>query len=466
MEEGDGLPSIICIDCRQLIDIAYEFKCQVENSDIKLRNAFLTKETSLSLTHSINKVISDAISDEFSQKPIPCNIENRSLPLNDISSKIDHFSVHSNEQSVSSSLNNSTNIIEFDINETCEEKHEPEENFIYRDNEKLNISETLQEDDNSSRIDDNIHENNESNLDINFEDDYVKIEETENRLEFTNDKIEKIETIDDNINENCNDFDDEETPLICRTQRLKCPKCIKLFSTRTALEKHVIMHKSKTKLRYVCYMCEKQFSHVGKLKSHYQDVHEKNKDDEKFDKNDINNKQNEKEENSSSSSSSSEKKSLKFSCKVCSKQFTYHKSFISHAKIHHEYNNTDELINESFPSKDIESSSKSKDIETDDDEMLSEGLQCTKCGKLFATKRNLKRHLLTHTGLKYNCPMCGKEFSRVDKLKEHEQSKHKDELFGELSEDDFDGSADNDNKSSDHQENRKKVINKIFFHNF
>lgn len=465
VEEGDGLPSIICPDCLQLVDIAYDFKCQVENSDMKLRNTFLTKD-SLSLTHSINKVISDAIADEFSQKVVSCNIENQSPPLNNISSKIEHFSVHSNEQLVSSPLNNSTNMIAFNITENCAEKHEPvteviEKNFIYQESEKLNISETLQEH-NSSRVDENIHQNAEGHLDIDFEEEYVKIEEAQNRLEFKNDKIEKIPStleVANNVTENCNDFDDaddddnEEIPLISRTQKLKCPKCIKLFSSRTALEKHVIVHKSKTKLRYVCYLCEKQFSHVGKLKSHYQDVHEKNKEDDKSEQNEINETENSKRIDKERHSS--EKKAFKFSCKVCSKQFTYHKSFISHAKIHHEYK-ADELINESLPPKDTYGLSKSKEVESDDEEMLTEGLQCTKCGKLFATKRNLKRHLLTHTGLKYNCAMCGKEFSRVDKLKEHEQSKHKDEIFGDLSEDGFDDGTDNDNKSPDLPENRKK----------
>lgn len=460
MEEGDGLPSIICPDCRQLVDIAYDFKCQVENSDMKLRNAFLSKgTTTLSLTHSINKVISDAISsDEYSQKQIHCNVDNRSQPLSDISSRIDHFSVHSNEELVSSSLSNSANIMGFDIAGGCVEKNEPvneiiEENYIYRNEDKLNIS-------NSSRINENIHQSNESELDINFHEEYIKVEEAQNRLQFTGDKIDDIDEtseIMNSVTENCHDSDDEETPLICRTQKLKCPKCIKTFSNKELLDKHVIMHKPKTKLRYVCYLCEKQFSHVGKLKTHYQDAHEKNRDDEKLDKNEINEMENVKRtEKIERDGHSSEKKSNKFSCKVCSKQFTYHKSYVSHAKIHHEYN-LDELGNELVLSKDTECSSKSKD-ESDDEEMLSEDLQCTKCGKLFATKRNLKRHLLTHTGLKYNCPMCCKEFSRIDKLKEHEQSKHKNEMFGELSEDGFDEGTDNDNKSSDILENRKKVI--------
>ena len=87
----------------------------------------------------------------------------------------------------------------------------------------------------------------------------------------------------------------------------------------------------------------------------------------------------------------------------------------------------------------------------DKDDMLSANIQCNQCGKLVATQRNLKRHLLTHSGLKYKCSICNKEFSRPDKLREHHQLKHK-EVFGK---------SDSENESSDDNSqeiNSKKVL--------
>jgi hypothetical protein len=87
----------------------------------------------------------------------------------------------------------------------------------------------------------------------------------------------------------------------------------------------------------------------------------------------------------------------------------------------------------------------------EDDDMPAASIQCNQCGKLVATLRNLKRHLLTHSGLKHKCSICSKDFSRPDKLREHQQLKHKEELFGK---------SDSDNESSDDNNvsaNRKKV---------
>ncbi|XP_006824171.1 uncharacterized protein LOC102800530 [Saccoglossus kowalevskii] len=55
--------------------------------------------------------------------------------------------------------------------------------------------------------------------------------------------------------------------------------------------------------------------------------------------------------------------------------------------------------------------------------------QCPQCGKQFVSSRTLKRHKLTHTGLKpFKCNICGRSFLRKDYAIWHQQKFH--EHFG------------------------------------
>ena len=480
VREGDGLPTVVCLNCRHLVNVSYNFKYQVEQSDAKLRQAVMLKNSKLSLKHSINNVIAEAVSEGLTQTTSSYNDENRIKPLSDFRlRKIDRFDIHSAEQPVLASLNNEENVMAFESSTSCDEKYRNPSKIVKEINIYLEkqpgISEADKNEQSSMGNQDITQTENYRN--VSFEEEYVKLERTQTTLQSdtTTSNIEEISTRPKSVDffpRNSNETDEEETPLICRTHRKKCLQCIKTFSTKMALEKHMILHKQKTNLRYVCYLCDRQFDTVDKLKSHvrigHKNQNEKDKAlEERRSKDTENSKRAETaaREGNLEENSKREKKSYKFNCKICSKQFTYQKSFISHAKIHTECD-LEDIISEYLPSKASNSLFDSTDnqnqteneSEDGDKEIISEGLQCKKCGKLFATNRNLKRHLLTHTGLKYNCSMCGKEFSRIDKLREHEQSKHKVELFGQPFDDENEEVIGNENEMNGGAKNRKKVI--------
>lgn len=55
--------------------------------------------------------------------------------------------------------------------------------------------------------------------------------------------------------------------------------------------------------------------------------------------------------------------------------------------------------------------------------------KCKSCGKGFISGSGLTRHLKTHAIAEadiYSCPICGKQFGRIDNLKTHCKGVHRD----------------------------------------
>ncbi|XP_053984971.1 zinc finger protein 569-like [Hylaeus anthracinus] len=471
VEEGDGLPPVICLPCNQRLDASYNFKCQIQNSDEKLRQLLKFKSPSndsVSSESIVKAIIADVISSVISSEKE--NNERQEICSTNFCP--DNFCFTKDETPFC--LNSERNLFCYERESqsqlsNAEQKQHMENITVYKnllEDSVKQINSVKQEE--LSLFDEHMVHNKV--IDPVRQINSIKEEELslfnehveQNKNVLFNSDVNNIE-ISDNTHileepsRTDGTQDDEEKPLISRTTRLHCTQCIKSFRTKVALQRHASVHKRKTKLRYVCYICDKQYATLAKVKNHVAMCHEahdrkENIQDKRIsyeqdkgiasikDKRNNNAREKRVKMQKNDESSKEQRKSLKFTCKVCSKQFTYQKSFVTHAKSHPEYK--EELVDSyQYPVKersvetveeeeDEEEEENEEEDEDDEDENLpTESLQCTQCGKLFATKRNLKRHLSTHSGLKYTCGTCGKGFSRVDKLKDHEQSKHKAEIF-------------------------------------
>lgn len=493
VEEGDGLPTCICLSCNHLLDVSYDFRCQIQNTDVRLRQILKLQTQPLDEKHAKDTMIIKDIADV--SNVVSCKKDNHVME-HDIYSSHDIVTFDSTAVQSDAVINDESHT-SYKFMQKTGEIIEPNEKDVPYDTLKENVHEALCHEahvddavtDHSDRLSSSttedrcvkkeqlmLPEDNETSgsLTDDNKEDTLKTEVKNDVLleDFKHDSKETMVLRTDNQEAKGVCSDDEEKPLINRTTRQKCLHCIKSFATKVALQRHMNVH--KTKLRYVCVVCDKQFSNIDKLKSHMLTCHETQTTDSKVSQDDKKaNKVSTKVTRSGNvvdqSGTKDEKKNFKFICKICAKQFIYQKSFLSHAKSHAEHNvdaldDVDQSVNKTTSEqkdrmpmfRENESEEEEEEEDDDDSDLPIESLQCTQCGKLFATKRNLKRHISTHSGLKFNCSTCGKGFSRIDKLKDHEQSKHKEEIFGNTDDED-DDEEDNESKINENSENRKKA---------
>ncbi|XP_017879762.1 zinc finger protein 595-like [Ceratina calcarata] len=458
IEEGDGLPSVICSLCNQRLDASYDFRCQIQNSDTKLREILKLKSSSnnsVSSASIVTAIIADVISSVISSEKE--NTEKQEVCTTNFYS--DNFCFTKEETSFC--LTPEKNLF-------CYEKDSQLNNIEERKSlNNVNVYKSLLDDDSVRQINP-MKEEELSSLHDHMVQQDTSLKEDRNEIISDNHQMLDESSRTDGIQ------DEEEKPLIARTTRLRCTQCIKSFRSKIALQRHAIVHKRKTKLRYVCYVCDKQYSTLAKVKNHVAICHEAHGRKENIEDKRVNYEQSLQDKRinniqdkriklqKTDDSSKEQRRSMKYTCKVCSKQFTYQKSFITHAKSHPEYkseelDDTSQCSMKERSTEAVEEDDENEEEEDEEDEedenLPAKSLQCTQCGKLFATKRNLKRHISTHSGLKYTCGTCGKGFSRVDKLKDHEQSKHKSEMFDSS---DMDDKDDMDSMSKVDMEGRKK----------
>lgn len=249
------------MSCNQRLDASYNFKCQIQNSDTKLRQILKLKSSSndsVTSTSIVTAIIADVISSVISSEKE--NIEKQEVcPTNFCP---ENFCFIKDETSFC--LNTQENLFCHDKELENQSQNFQNDTEQRKNLENVNVYKNLLDDNSVRQINSMKQEFSlldghlVQNKDVLKEE--VNIEENQQMLE----EISKMDNIQD----------EEEKPLISRTTRLRCSQCIKSFHTKVALQRHAIVHKHKTKLRYVCYVCDKQYSTLTKVKNHVAICHE------------------------------------------------------------------------------------------------------------------------------------------------------------------------------------------------
>ncbi|OXU26793.1 hypothetical protein TSAR_006079 [Trichomalopsis sarcophagae] len=149
-----------------------------------------------------------------------------------------------------------------------------------------------------------------------------------------------------------------------------CHICAKSFRCLAHLNRHKLIHTGQRP--YVCDICNMSFNQQEIMMKHKQ-CHEGKK---------------------------------LFQCANCHQSFRYKVSLKSHMINYHSANEQSVIGNQVMCIQD-------------------QLLQCTECGKQFATKYKLQRHRRCHTGEKpYHCNYCDRSFSQTGNLKLHQVKYH------------------------------------------
>ena len=158
------------------------------------------------------------------------------------------------------------------------------------------------------------------------------------------------------------------------TQKLKCDKCDKTYSSKNALSYHIRSHQVAVE-RPSCHICGKQFSCERSLTMHNSTIHEEASQKTYFD------------------------------CEDCGKSFSMEKTMKRHQREKHFGTKLNLDFIEGFNSPAI--------------------YNCQHCDMNFKRKSHLTRHTSSvHSEKKFVCHHCDKKYARKDILDRHVASKH------------------------------------------
>ena len=146
----------------------------------------------------------------------------------------------------------------------------------------------------------------------------------------------------------------------------KCPYCDKSFNRKDHLKNHLITHDPNKKI-WKCGICAKEYSYSFSFKIHM--------------------------------AFHAAESGVTLECAICKKTFPDKDGLLFHLKVHtgaRAAKNASEKIH-----------------------------QCHECGKKFYTRKDVKRHMITHTKKKdFLCQFCPQRFGRKDHLTRHLRTSH------------------------------------------
>lgn len=175
----------------------------------------------------------------------------------------------------------------------------------------------------------------------------------------------------------------------------KCEYCKKLFTSRFKLVRHALIHSDRKP--FSCQVCERTFHRKDHLKNHIK-VH------------------------------SPSKKVYVCERPDCKKEYTSNLSFRKHLALHAAEDGSLEcqICYSTFENKDqilyhLKIHAGSRTVKNPNEKKFT----CEHCDRKFFTKKDVRRHLVVHTGMRdFLCQFCPQRFGRKDHLVRHIKKSH------------------------------------------
>lgn len=378
---NDGLPTCICSTCADKITLFHEFKCQIQETEIKLRN-LLDKHTNVELIDENieeNNYLDDDIyineSSELNDDNENQKIQNYINNVDDINNLNEIFIIPNSLESKNDKLQSTDEEILPVITESKDMSY----TFVYipgqKKDEKMNL--ITQE---------------SSHLNLNKKS--IKTSQILSLPTDLNKSINSSSNDNDNVPNNSNKIN--ELKIKTKTA-YQCTICCNNYPDLSSILEHNIDNHIFKNGPFVCIICEKNCDNYNELHSHIKIHTGKNP----------------------------------YSCFICNKSYTTKKSLKLHMNYHsNNYNNIIANMNNSLFNCQYcgELFNHKNNYQRHLISHLDPGaiklpkFPCEICGKRFTNSRTLENHIRVHTGEKpYKCNICNKKFSQRGNLFNHEK---------------------------------------------